>query len=300
MDQTDWKLLKILQQEKSMVKAAERLFISQPAISYRLTRMENEFGQSLFVRSNRGVEMTSAGQRLYSFANLMIQYDDEIHHAVCHMGSALSGSIRLGTTEPMFEYFLASQLKDFNTKYPNIKVFVHIAHTPELQRLVQTGELLMCTIRGKRPEGGHTIQIFEEPLVIISPEPITEEMMMTRPLLRNLPGTTAIQLIDEWVNSHFPTPPPASPISVAGTSRDAVKLVKVGLGWSVIPASRFHEATDHLYWKPIYHSDGTPYRYQTYLHYTDEASHFDTYMAYAGHLQEFFSHLELPQTADMP
>ena len=37
MDQTDWKLLKILQQEKSMVKAAERLFISQPAISYRLT-----------------------------------------------------------------------------------------------------------------------------------------------------------------------------------------------------------------------------------------------------------------------
>ena len=73
MDQTDWKLLKILQQEKSMVKAAERLFISQPAISYRLTRMENEFGQSLFVRSNRGVEMTSAGQRLYSFANLMIQ-----------------------------------------------------------------------------------------------------------------------------------------------------------------------------------------------------------------------------------
>ena len=36
---------------------------------------------------------------------------------------------------------------------------------------------------------GHTIQIFEEPLVIISPEPITEEMMMTRPLLRNLPGT---------------------------------------------------------------------------------------------------------------
>ena len=76
--------------------------------------------------------------------------------------------------------------------------------------------------------------------------------------------------------------------------------MKVGLGWSVIPASRFHETTDHLYWKPIYHSDGTPYRYQTYLHYTDEAAHFDTYMAYAGHLQEFFSHLELPQTADMP
>ncbi len=62
MDQTDWKLLKILQQEKSMVKAAERLFISQPAISYRLTRMENEFGQSLFVRSNRGVEMTSTSR----------------------------------------------------------------------------------------------------------------------------------------------------------------------------------------------------------------------------------------------
>lgn len=298
MDQTDWKLLKILYQEKSMVKASERLFISQPAISYRLTRMENEFGQSLFIRNNRGVEMTSAGLRLYSFANIMIQYDDEIHHVVSHLGSALSGTIRLGTTGPMFEYFIAKQLKDFNNKYPNIQVFVHVAHTPELQRLVQSGELMMCTIRGARPEGGHSIQIFDEPLVIISNEPITEEMMMTRPLLRNLPGTTAIQLIDEWLANHFSSPPPVSPINIAGTSRGTVSLVKAGLGWSVIPASRFHESTDHLYWKPIYHDDGTPYRYQSYLHYTDEAAHFDTYMAYSENLQEFFSHLELPQTAE--
>lgn len=294
MDQTDWKLLKILHQEKSMVKASERLFISQPAISYRLTRMENEFGQSLFIRSNRGVEMTSAGLRLYSFANIMIQYDDEIHHAVSHLGSALAGSIRLGTTEPMVDYALANQLKDFNTKYPNIKVSIRIASSPELQSLMQTGELMMCTIRGKRPEGGHVVQIFDEPLVIISTEPITEEMMMSRPLLRNLPGTGAIQLIDEWLADHFETPPPASPVSIVGTSRGLVSLVKANLGWGVIPGSRFHKNTDRLYWKPIFHNDGTPYRYQTYLYYTDEAAHFDTYMAYSEHLQDYFSHLDLP------
>lgn len=294
MDQIDWQLLKILHQEKSMVKAAEQLFISQPAISYRLTRMENEFGQNLFIRSNRGVEMTSAGLRLYSFANVMIQYDDDIHHAVSHSGSALSGAIRLGTTETMFSYFLSAQLKDFNDKYPNIKVFIRIASTPELFKLLESGELMMCTIRGRRPEEGNAIQIFNEPLLIISSEPITEEMLRTKPLLRNLPGTTAVQLIDEWLNSHFESPPPLSPITVAGTSRCIVSLVKAGLGWGVISASRYHETSDRLYWKPIYRKDGTPYRYQTYLYYTDEASHFDTYMAYITHVQQYFSSRELP------
>ena len=289
MDLIDWKLLKILYQEKSMIKAAEQLFISQPAVSYRLSKMESEFGQSLFIRSNRGVEMTSAGLRLHTFANLMIQYDDDIHHAVSHAGSALSGAIRLGTTETMLEYFLNSQLKDFNTQYPNIKVHIRIASTPELLRLLQTGELMMCTIRGRRPEGGNAVQIFDEPLVIIASEPITEEMLHTRPLLRNLPGTTVVQLIDEWLRTYFDSPPPVSPIAVEGTSRCIVSLVKAGLGWSVISASRYRDVTDKLYWKPIYRSDGSPYRYPTYLYYTDESSRFDTYMAYINHLQQFSS-----------
>ena len=294
MDQIDWRLLKILYQEKSMVKAAEQLFISQPAISYRLTRMENEFGQSLFVRTNRGVEMTSAGLRLYSFANLMIQYDDQIHHTVNRSGSDLSGNIRIGTTETMVIYSLATQMKEFTTQYPNITISLQIAATPDLLRMIRSGSLMMCTIRGAKPEDGNAILIFDEPLVIVSSEPITEEMIHTKPLLRNIPGTDVVQIIDEWLGSHFDSPPTLSPITLEGSSRCVVSLVKAGLGWGVISASRYHASGEQLYWTPICQKDGTPYLYHTYLYYSEEAAYFDTYMAYANHLQEFFRTHQFP------
>lgn len=61
MDTRDWELLLALEEEKSMTKAGERLFLSQPAVVYRLNRMEAEFGTTLFLRSNKGVQFTPAG-----------------------------------------------------------------------------------------------------------------------------------------------------------------------------------------------------------------------------------------------
>ncbi|HHY52484.1 MAG TPA: LysR family transcriptional regulator [Clostridiales bacterium] len=288
MDKIDWMLLKILHKEKSMVRASEQLFISQPAISYRLKRMEDQFGQELFVRSNKGVTLTSAGMRLYSFANLMIQYEDEIYSAVNRSDSVLSGTIKIGTTETFFESHLSGQLKEFHERYPNIQVFVRMSPTPELLKLVAAGELMMCTIRGKRPENGNTIQIFDEPLLVISSEPISEEMMRTKPLVRNMPGSPAVYYVDEWLSTHFSEPPPMSPITIAGSSRSIVSLVKTGIGWGVIPASRYYADSDRLYCRPIYRLDGSLYSYQTYLYYTNEATHFDTYMAYISHVQQYF------------
>ena len=58
MDTRDWELLLALEEEKSMTKAGERLFLSQPAVVYRLNRMEAEFGTTLFLRTNTGVNCT--------------------------------------------------------------------------------------------------------------------------------------------------------------------------------------------------------------------------------------------------
>ena len=297
IDKTDWLLLKILHKEKSMVKASEQLFVSQPAISYRLSRMENEYGQELFSRSSKGVTLTSAGLRLHSFANLMIQYEDEIYQAVKQSDSALSGTIKLGTTETFFEYHLCGQLRDFNVKYPNIKFFVQMSPTPELLKFIDSEELMMCTVRGKKPETGNAIQIFDEPLLIIASEPISEEMMRTKPLLRNLPGTPTVHYVDEWISGHFSEPPPVSPITIAGNSRGIVSMVKTGMGWGIIPASRYDAENDQLYCQPIYKLDGSPYRYQTYLNFVDAATHFDTYMAYINHLQQYFLRRRSDNTA---
>ena len=68
MNNTDWKILIYLREERSINKVAKRLFMTQPSLTYRLSQMEKEIGCPLFIRTNKGVHFTDAGNRLFSFA----------------------------------------------------------------------------------------------------------------------------------------------------------------------------------------------------------------------------------------
>lgn len=61
MDSRDWKILKVISEERSLTKAAERLFISQPSLTYRLNKMEKEFGVKILNRFSSGVSFTIQG-----------------------------------------------------------------------------------------------------------------------------------------------------------------------------------------------------------------------------------------------
>ena len=73
MDHKDWEILKMLSEEKNVTKAAERLYISQPALTYRLKNMEKEFGTKLVVRNPNGILLTHQGEYLLAYALEMIQ-----------------------------------------------------------------------------------------------------------------------------------------------------------------------------------------------------------------------------------
>mgnify|MGYP000248213314 CR=1 FL=1 len=73
MNNTDWKILIYLREERSINKVAKRLFMTQPSLTYRLSQMEKEIGCPLFIRTNKGVHFTDAGARLFSFAEKELQ-----------------------------------------------------------------------------------------------------------------------------------------------------------------------------------------------------------------------------------
>ena len=183
MDKIDWLLLKTLYSDKSMAKAAEKLFISQPAVSYRMTRMEQEFDQVLFLRSNKGISLTSAGLRLYTFANLMLQYEEDISSYVRQEGEELSGLVTIGVTSTFLNIFLVPQIRQFCDQYPKIRIGLTVEPSLNLRNMMENNRLMMAVIRGPHEWNGPSVELFEEPLEIISSEPITEEMLHTRPFI---------------------------------------------------------------------------------------------------------------------
>ena len=68
MNDHDWRLMQALAEERSITRAAERLFISQPAITYRLRMLEREFGTSLAVRTPAGIILTPQGEYLAKYS----------------------------------------------------------------------------------------------------------------------------------------------------------------------------------------------------------------------------------------
>ncbi len=98
MDGKDWRMLKVLYAEKSISKAASALYLSHPALTYRLEQLEKEFNVALFIRSSKGIRFTSAGERLLSFADkLLRQYEDIKKYVTAYEGD-ISGILRLGSS----------------------------------------------------------------------------------------------------------------------------------------------------------------------------------------------------------
>ena len=74
---SDFLIIKILAEEQNMRKAAERLFLSQPALSQRLQTIEKEWNTKLFLRSQKGLTATPEGELIIEFATSMIQQKEE-------------------------------------------------------------------------------------------------------------------------------------------------------------------------------------------------------------------------------
>lgn len=64
----DWELFLTIAQEQNITKAANKLFMSQPALSYRLTQLEKNFDEPLFIRTTKGVILTETGELYYQYA----------------------------------------------------------------------------------------------------------------------------------------------------------------------------------------------------------------------------------------
>lgn len=105
-------------------KTAEVLFVSQPAISKSIKNLENQSNCKLFIRSSKGVRLTSEGEMLYNhikkaFENLLS--GERLLQRLVHREE---GIIKIGISNTLCKFFLLSYIKSFHDKYPKIKIQV--------------------------------------------------------------------------------------------------------------------------------------------------------------------------------
>jgi DNA-binding transcriptional LysR family regulator len=109
-------------QAGSFSAAAERLFLSQPAVSQHVQALESSLGVQLFERGPRGVRLTASGEILYDYTRCILSLLSEAESAVTNVSQLNSGQIRIGATPGVGSYVLPGWIQAFRMRYPKLTV----------------------------------------------------------------------------------------------------------------------------------------------------------------------------------
>lgn len=130
----------------SFTKAANTLFMSQPAVSQAIAALESELGVRLFTRTRKGVVLTEEGKVLFQHVNPGINLIVNGEKRVQDSKNLMEGHLKLGVGDTISRYFLLQYLESFNKSFPSIKMKIINRTTSELGELVKSGDIDLAII----------------------------------------------------------------------------------------------------------------------------------------------------------
>ena len=126
-----YKIFESVARNESISKASEELFISQPAVSQSIKRLEEMVGGELFNRTKFGVKLTTEGRVFYDYIKKGLDFIENGEKVFSSLKNLEVGTIRIGASATLTKNILMPYLKEFHNRYPNIdieivKVIVHL------------------------------------------------------------------------------------------------------------------------------------------------------------------------------
>ena len=229
-------IMKVLAEEGNMRKAAERLFLSQPALSQRLQSIEKEWGQQLFIRSQKGLTPTPAGELVIAYANEMVQRKEEIFEVLHTLTSEVHGTLKIACASIIGQNWLPKVLKDFVTLYPQAKIQLITGWSSEITRALYEGEAHIGIVRGHTDWKGKKIHLFKDTLYLVDKEiESLEEVMKTeRPFIQFKSDSNYYEEIQQWWQKHFASNPKRQ---ITVDQIETCKQMAVnGIGYAILPS----------------------------------------------------------------
>lgn len=131
----------VVAKHKHMTKASEELHISQPAISQSIKKLEEQLGGTLFLRSNKGMELTEEGKMFYEYVKGALELINNAENEFTSFKNLDKGEIKIGCSTTLTKLVLLDTLKRFHPNYPNININITNDLTSNLINDLKLGKL---------------------------------------------------------------------------------------------------------------------------------------------------------------
>jgi len=174
MDMRQLKYFVQIVESGGLAKASRQLFIAQPALSQQMSRLEDEVGKPLLVRSSRGVVPTDHGDALYHHARFILRQLDQAVAVARREHSSISGKVSVGMAPTTVCAIGLQLIKHMKAKYPGISVNVIEALSGHLEHMTRMGELDLAILFSTTAALDLSVEaLLEEELFVILPREST-------------------------------------------------------------------------------------------------------------------------------
>ena len=136
-----YKVFYVVAKNKHMTKASEELHISQPAISQSIKKLELQLGGTLFLRSNKGMELTEEGKMFYEYVKGALELINNAENEFTSFKDLTKVEIKIGSSTTLTKLILMVPLKEFHQEYPNININITNNLTSNLINDLKLGKL---------------------------------------------------------------------------------------------------------------------------------------------------------------
>ena len=156
----------------SLTKAAEELYISQPAVSQAIKQLETQLGTPLFNRMRKGMELTAQGGELvYKDVEKALKLLGGVEAKLAELKETATGTLRIGASASIFQYILSGQIVAFRNRYPQIKIELISDVSPKIIEYLKTdrcdvGFLNLPIDEDEEIRLGEPIQILHDVFVV--------------------------------------------------------------------------------------------------------------------------------------
>lgn len=234
-------------------RAAETLYITQPAVSAAIQSLETEYSVKLFHRVGRRVEITEAGKLLYLEAQKILEQVAIAERNLRELNNLQQGELRLGASLTIGNYWLPDKISQFQQEYPGIQVNCTLANAEEIAEGTASGRFDLGLVSGEVKSGlrdsllqevvgrdrlqivvGQSHPWFHHPLIPV-------ESLLASPWVMREPGSGAQQIFEQALRSWGIDLTQLNVLLVLSSSEMVKAVVERGSGAAAIPELMVHK-----------------------------------------------------------
>jgi DNA-binding transcriptional LysR family regulator len=249
MDTNNLNAFLLVAESGSFSGAAEKLHLTQPAVSKRVAVLEEQLDALLFDRIGRNVTLTEAGKALLPHARAVQQELTAAEKSVRDLAGEVAGNLLLATSHHIGLHRLPPVLSYFNRTYPEVQIDIEFTDSEQAHELITRGkiELAVVTLAPKSSDNVISIPVWPDPLdfmvatdhPLCGREQVDLQEISTHPAI--LPGlnTYTGQIVKHLFDEHKLQ----LQLSMATNYLETIRMMaSVGLGWTVLPRSMVDES----------------------------------------------------------